>query len=497
MRRRQSRLGLRAAGITGARGGTTITGKPVHALPATAGAAAVFTRGQRLALLAGFALLVALRLPRTWTHGRFLDEEGTIFFAYGWHRPALDALFRSFGGYLNLAANGVALVDARLVQAGVLPLLYAPYFTMLAALGAQLVPAALLLTARGRWLASRWAVVAALLILAISAATEEVFLNVLHIQFHLALAAALILALDVPARRGTRLAYHAILFLAPLCGPGAIILAPFFALRALVERTAGRIAQAVALGAGTALQLLVFFQPSPARGAMLSPVELASLLFVRLVLLPFRGFSRANRLGTGMYESYAAGGSLWWWGAVALVAWFALLTVLALRDRRDAAAWLIVPALAIGLVSFGGGMIVASPRDWFSVGAGERYNYLPLLLSMLGLVALARRPSGIHRPVCIVLCVLMLVLSAKRYPKPIKELKSGPDWSIEVAKWQRDHDYHPLGWPADWPLDLSDRDRPCSPPARPGAGDTDPNYCESVWLARVMRHVRHVRSLRP
>lgn len=52
-----------------------------------AGARTVFGPRQRWALLAAFALLVALRLPAAWAHGRFQDEEATVFLAYAWHRP--------------------------------------------------------------------------------------------------------------------------------------------------------------------------------------------------------------------------------------------------------------------------------------------------------------------------------------------------------------------------------------------------------------------------
>jgi hypothetical protein len=456
------------------------------------GAGSVFTRWQRVALLAGFALLVILRLPHAWAQGRFLDEEGSIFFAYAWHRPAAEALLRSFGGYLNIGANGTTLLAARLVRAGYLPLEDAPYLTMVTALLFQLLPAVLILTGRARWLADRWAVLACLLILAVGPKTEEVFVNVLHIQFHLALCAALILALEIPRSLAARIGYGIMLVLAPLCGPGAIVLLPFFALRSLIDRDPARLAQTAVFAAGTALQMLLFFSPSPVRGHFLDPATLASIMFVRLAALPFCSASLANRLGRWIHASYSAGG-IGWWGAVAgSLAYFSALIGLAIRDRKDAAIWLIVPGLAIGAASFGGGMIAADPREWFSVGSGERYNFLPLTLLSFGLVALAMRPGGRYRRVCVGLCLLTVILGAIAYPKPLKELSRGPAWSDEVAAWRRDHD-HPLAvWPKAWSADLSDHDRPCSPPKLSGAAASDPSYCESVWLARVAPHMPKV-----
>jgi hypothetical protein len=458
----------------------------------TVGAGSVFTGWERLALLMGFALLVIFRLPHAWAQGRFLDEEGSIFFAYAWHRPAVEALFRPFGGYLNIGATGTTLLAARLVRAGYLPLEYAPYLTMVTALLFQLLPAALILTGRGRWLANRWAVLASLLILAVCPKTEEVFVNVLHIQFHLALCAALILALEIPRSRVARIGYGIMLLLAPLCGPGAIVLLPFFALRSLIDRDPARLAQTAVFAAGTALQMLLFFSPSPVRGHFLDPATLASIMFVRVAALPFCSASLANGLGRWIHASYSAGGVGWWAAVAGSMAYFGALIGLAIRDRRDAAIWLIVPGLAIAAASFGGGMIAADPREWFSVGSGERYNFLPLVLLSLGLVALAMRPGGRYRRVCVGLCFLMLALGAIAYPKPLKELSQGPAWSDEVAAWRRNHDYPLLVWPKAWSADLSDHDRPCSPLKLNGGASSDPSYCESVWLARVAQQIPKV-----
>lgn len=448
----------------------------------------MFSGRQRLALLLGVALLVVLRLPQAWAQGRFLDEEGTIFLGFAWHRPALQALFRSFAGYLNLGANATTLATARLVRAQIVPLELAPYVTMVTALLFQLLPALLLLSGRGGWLANRWAVLAALLMLAIGPMTEEVFVNTLHIQFHLALCSALILALDLPRRNAARAAYLAILFLTPLCGPVAVVLLPLFALRSLLERDPARRVQTLALAAGAAVQLLVFFTPSPVRGHFQDPATLSAILFIRLVVMPFLSPALANAVGQGTYASYHAAGAAWWFAAVAGTVYCFALLALALRDRRDAAGWLIVAGLGYAVASFGIGMIASDPSEWFSVGAGQRYNFLPLTLLSWGLVALAMRP-GPHRRACVALCALTLVWGAVFYPHPLVELSRGPAWAPQIAAWRGDHDRALVAWTEHWPVDLSDRDRPCSPPKQPGAAKTDPNYCESVWVAWVLHHV--------
>lgn len=469
---------------------TDETTAPVRATPLSAGpvidpptvSSRVFSRRAKLALLAGFLLLVAFRLPIAWQQGRFVGEEGTVFFAYAWHRPAMDALWRSFGGYLNIAANAVALLDARLVRANVIPLEWAPYLTMTVALLVQLLPAVILLTARDRWLADRRSVVAALLGIALMPRAEEVFLNILHIQFHLALCVALILAIDTPASRRARLGYALPLFLAPLCGPSAIVLLPFFVLRAWMERDRRRAEQAAILAAGTAIQLLFFFAPSPVRGHLLDPATLSAMAFVRLVVLPLGSVFAADKIGFATWSSYVAHGHGWWlsagFGALAL----GTLLAAALLNRRDAAPWLVAPGLALAVVSLGGGMIDGDMAMFFNPSWSARYNFLPLVLFYLALIAMARRWEGMRGKVATTFCYLVLLSGAASYGTPVRVLSSGAVWRDEVARWRHDRDYQLVTWPADWSVDLSNRDRPCGD--RMGADEADPSYCERNWNSR-------------
>jgi hypothetical protein len=452
------------------------------------GARAVFSRWQRGALLSAFALLVIFRLPNAWVHGRFLDEEGSVFFAYAWHHGWVDALFRPFAGYWNVGANATTLLVVKLVKGGVVSLEHAPYLTMLIALAVQLLPAILLLTGRAAWLASRVAVVAALLVVAIAPATEEVFLNVLHIQFQLALCTALILALDVPTGRTATIGTAAILFFAPLCGPAVIAFLPLFALRGWIDRDRARLCQIAALGMGAAIQLLFFYGANPMRGHMMDPRLVAVTSLTRLVVMPVLGLSSADRIGSWIDDSHADDEtSGWLWMAALAVLLFGALIVAALR-RRDAAIWLVLGGLGIAFASFGYGMVAIDVSDLFSVRAAERYNFLPLVLLGLALIVMAMREGSRSRWVFALLCLLFLREGAILYPDPIPEVSDGPSWPGEVAAWRRDH-AHPLAvWPPPMVADLSDVTRSCTPIGRDLARSTDPRYCESGWVAGYFRH---------
>jgi hypothetical protein len=453
------------------------------------GARTVFSIPQRVGLLTLFALIVVLRLPNTWVHGRFQDEEATVFLAYAWHYPWTEALFRPFAGYWNLGANATTVLVSQLVKNGVVPLERAPYLTMGMALASQLMPAVLILTGRAEWLANRFAVIAALLMIAIAPATEEIFFNVLHIQFHLALCVALILALDVPRRRIEKFGYGLLLLLAPLCGPAAIVTLPLFALRAAIDRDFGRIKQFAFLAAGSAVQLILFYGPNPMRGHFHEPGTIAAAMFVRMISLPALGIDLSYKIAGRIYESQSAGTAQWEWFATAAVIIFAGLIVIAVQ-RRDAAIWLLLSCLSIGAASLFG-MVIVKPIDLFSVFSGERYNFLPDVLLGLTLLVLATRPGLPGRSVYAALCMLMLFTGGLYYFEPLHSFANGPSWPTEVRAWRSNH-RHPLAvWPTPWAADLSDESRPCSPPGRDLARSTDPRYCESGWIAGFFRPDTH------
>jgi hypothetical protein len=439
----------------------------------------VFTTWQRCALLAAFALLLIMRLPAAWAHGRFQAEEGTVFLAYAWHFPWTEALFRSFAGYLNLGANAPAVLTVELVRSGILPLERAPYLTMGIALAFQLLPAVLILTGKAQWLQSRLATIAALLIIALAPASEEVFYNTLHIQFHLALCVALILALDVPAKWPSRIFNGTLLFLAPLCGPAAIVILPLFALRALIDRDRGRVGQFAMLAFGAAVQLMFFYGAAPFRHAP-DVRTMSAALFVRLVLLPLTGLELTNWAARDIWASQ----SLMWAAAGASIVVFSILAATAAR-RRDGTIWLVLAGLGVAAVSIRFGIFSADARNMLDVAIGERYNYLPMVLLGLSLIAAATQ-SGSARLVWVLLVLLVLFNSALDYRKVAYQWIDGPDWAAEVRVWRANRNYQLATWPRQWTVDLSDRTHPCSRPDIPQAQPAEPRYCEGGWLARYL-----------
>jgi hypothetical protein len=438
-----------------------------------------------LLILCGFALVIALRLPGTWAEGRFLDEEVTVFFAYAWNFGPVDALFRPFAGYWNLAANGSTLLLAEAVKADLISLEKAPYATMLTGLLFQLMPVALLLTGKAHWLPTQKARLMAAALVVMVPSTEEVFLNVMHIQFHMALSVAILLALKPPVTATGKTIYAIPLLLGPLSGPGAIVFLPLFCLRAYVDRDVGRAWQAGVLSFGAAIQLLIFYGASPVRGMPLEPVVLAAGLFVRLIALPLGGTLPTALLSLEVSRSQATNGHLVPVLAVAAVLTFSLLAWWTTR-KRDDARWLLAAALLVASISLGLGTVTradAASRAVLSGLNGVRYNFLPVALLSLAILALSMREAAWHTSLAKRLTVILLLVGAFSYPFKLPIYKEGPSWPAEVAAWRADPYYQLRAWPKALRADLSGQRFACPQKAAAPGDPTHPRYCESGWIS--------------
>ncbi len=402
------------------------------------------------ALLAAYAALLCLRMPEIIIKGRFWAEEGTVFFENAWKLPAMQALLTSYGGYLNLPANGAALAARWLM-----PLEWAPYLTISVALLIHLLAALILLTATDAWLRPRVTQIAGLFILLLAPQIDEGLLQTLHCQFQLTLCCGLILALDVASgwRQYFRLS---LLYLAPLCGAVPIVLIPLFVMRALIDRSKPRLFQAAALGGGAAIQLAFFFHSVPGRGYALHPFMALCVITLRYLEAPFLGVNVAevtakiirNELSQGRPPLLAA-------LPAALV--IIPLTILTLANRRARPAfWLF----ASGATIAAGTYIGAIGGAWAMLDAqgGERYVFVPQTLFGLTVLALAMTYSNWVSRAAIVTLVWLLVVGAYCYTHPWKVIANGPRWRHEIAAWRHDPTHVIQLWPAGWHMTLTPKD---------------------------------------
>ena len=393
------------------------------------------------AILMLYAALVLLRMPEIVLKGRFWAEEGTVFFTNAWTLDPMTALLMPVGGYLNIIANGATLLARWAV-----PLADAPYVTIAIGLVFQLVPPAILLTARDAWLRG-WPIrlCAAALLLFVPGA-DEIWLQTLHCQFELALACGLILALDVPQGR-RRVGYLAVLVLAPLCGPGAIALTPLLVLRASIDRSADRTMQLAALVGGSAVQMLCFFQLGSGRGYTLDPAILLAVVTAKNLMVPVIGLRSATGGVEALYRAAAS-------GHVPLAAIMAPPvvfggTLLAIwHTGHRAAFWLLAAAAAAALASYIGAL--DGTVLMIDVRAGARYAVVPLSLTALTFLAIGASGSAWVRWPARGLCLWLLMVGMRNYTAPWPPVRDGPVWRDQVALWQTEPGRALEIWPKPW-----------------------------------------------
>lgn len=402
---------------------------------------------ERLSYLAFFALLVAVRLPRVFLEGRFWAEEGRVHFENAWNMPWLDALLFSYAGYLNLTANAAGLL-ARYLP----PLWAAPYVSTGLALIIQCLPAVLILTSRLDWLRHRAVLVAALLLIATPPHSEEVWLNSICSQYHLTLSAGIILALE--SRGGlVGVLRLAVLLLATLSAPMSWVLAPLFALRAVLERSGPRVWQTLVVALGVAIQLIWFFAPTPGREVGISPTLFGAIVLAKQVIIPLVPTPLDSELiGLFARDLSMAGGPLWPLAVVAAL--FAVLAWGALRRPKEAPLWFLLTGAIIATGAYAGSL--GNKADLLVVLAGNRYAFGPQVLFGLTVLGLAVLLPGKARLWARAVVIWLLVVGMWGYfafAGP-GQVQSGPPWLPEVQKYQQDHNYRMKIWPPGWSMGL-------------------------------------------
>jgi hypothetical protein len=419
-------------------------------------------------ILFAFAVLVCARMPEILIKGRFWAEEGSVFFLHAWNEPPLQALLLSYGGYLNLGANAGA-VAARWI----IPLAYAPYLTIAIGLLFQLAPPLLLLTARDEWLRPLHVRLAGVVLILAVPGSEEIWLQTLHCQFQLMLSAGLIVGLATTGGWVGALRLL-LLFLAPLCGPGVIILVPLFLLRAAVERSPARALQVLVLAAGAAVQLAFFYVRVTDREYALHPILMLTIVATRNFAVPFLGPHFGQSIGDSLRSSLLAGHAPWVSVSLPIIVFGALGAVALRQGLRQPSIWLLAAsALTAVICYFGvlGGAINMVSADW-----GQRYVYVPQALLSLSLLAIAATrsphpvPAGratrpprsvIADPIVAVLWTAigwLIVVGALRYFLTWDVIGDGPAWRAEVSAWEADPSHSLQLWPTGWSVQLNRND---------------------------------------
>ena len=405
----------------------------------------------RVLLVLAFALLVAGRMPGLWPEGRLWAEEGKVYLFHAWHDPWYWALVKVHTGYMNLPASVGTTLGVHW-----LPLPRVPLLTLLIALLLQVIPAALLAAGRIAWLRDWWKLALALLLVAAVPLSGEVWLNTITSQFHVLLAVAIVLA--SPTMGGAGGAFQgAVLIAAPLCGPSAALLLPLFVARAVIDRSPSRLGQAVLMLPAVLLQVATALtHPEPARSVGLDIPLVLTAIAGKQVLLPLLGPGLANRLTVGLPDAFAAGHTPWtliatpllFYGALALGAW---------RCRDRPVRWLLAAAVILVVVSYFAALTPDTPRDLLYVWFGNRYAYVPTVLTGLALLGIAATGLGATRAFAGIMVAWLLLTGTAYYLRIDPAFARGPSWGDEVRRWRTDPSSPLAIWPSGWHVRLEPR----------------------------------------
>ncbi len=313
------------------------------------------------------------RRPEAFLHPQFFAEDGRIFFL-GAHSEGLRSLWVPYAGYFHAYARALALLFSPLPPL-VLPALYlvgnvaAVLFAVLRCLSPRL-PFAL------------WVRTGMALTLTLAPHENEVFHTLTNAHWILDVVLVLGLLMEAPTTRRETLGDAAVLVVASLSGPFALIFAPLYAMKLLVERTRHAAWQGGLVAVCAALTIP--FVESTKRGG---PVGAAQLAEAARAIAGVAGRAFVGKWGRPPPELPLS--------TALLVLGAVLLAVAVLVDAWRSRVWApVFPLLAAGLV-FGAALWAhrgdPGPLTW----GAARYLYIPMTCLFWSLLLVApRNPVG-------------------------------------------------------------------------------------------------------
>lgn len=424
---------------------------------------------------AGFILL---RVPATICQPRFWAEEGSIYFAGAWNNGFIEGLTGTYGlGYYAAWANLAATASAYL-----LPLEWAPAGTMFASLMAQLIPIGIICFSGSEFWRKPSAKILAVAFILFTRLSGEIWLNTITSQFHLSLAAFLLLmepAADATPQR--RWIYRIILLLCGTTGVTSIFLGPIFYYLAFRDKDRERWVQCGILTACAIMQMAIVLS-GPMIGnrfSGLSAFTYAAILCTKNLALPFIGISGAQKTAeylTHIKETQSLGVQNLIGIALLLVIilfWSFWIAQLPRRSRVVFAGGLVL----LSGMSF---LSMLSPKwDAVSAEAAARYSYATNVIECLCILSCFtfwKEQKTARKTV-----VLAALFSASAALGGLLDYRATafistdcPPWRSEVEIWRRDPN-HPLNiWP-NWVVHL--RQHPPKPePQNSPAKNGEPSH---------------------
>lgn len=325
--------------------------------------------------------LVITRRPDAVTHAQFWAEDGPYYFANVYNHGLLTTLATPQAGYFQT----FPVLAARVAE--FVSLAHAPLVMNVLALAAQVLPVGLLLSRRAVTISPNVWVRALLAFVYLALPVGEINVTAVNAQWHLAVAALIVLLLAPPQHPLGRWFDGAILLACGLTGPFCLILAPLAWVRrhragpASVTTWEAALLTACAVLQSAALLIVshhppagVAVEPRPSPGLGATPTLIVKLVGGRLLLGAVVGQANGLRAPLALQ-------------LIAMVAAGVVLVLIARAGRDE-----LRLAVAFGVVLFAASLLAPSaPTPAWRIlastsAATPRYYFIPQLVVLAVLV---------------------------------------------------------------------------------------------------------------
>lgn len=396
--------------------------------------------------LALCALIIALRKRGSFLNAQFWAEDGLIWFQQAYDNGFWRTIFEPYSGTISVVTRMAGYLATQV------PLLYAPLLFNVAALLGHLLPVLIINSARFRHIV-RYRVIALLASLMYVCVTNagEVFLNLANIQWHLGVAAFLVLISAAPKRLIGKIFDTAVLVATGLTGPLSITLVPVAFVIWWRNRTASSLRNFTIIAATALVQVFSLLVLAPGERGGSTPMSI-----VNLIKMWVGQIFTAGTIGEQYIYTF--------YSNISLYVVFAIGVAIIIYAVRKGPSWIRyawIFALTLFTLTVPSLHPVNNTDVWAlltQMGAGRRYWYIIILawLATLLWTALAAR-NMLMRTVCGLLMLLFVFVGVpgswkippwpdknyRHYVHEFNKLKTGqkmvipinPDgWAIHVRK---------------------------------------------------------------
>lgn len=386
--------------------------------------------GFQVSILILCASFILLKNPYLATHPRIWAEEGVIYLSYAFNHSFWDALWAPHLGYFSLTPNLATAIAAHCFD-----IYNAPWVTCSIALLVMLIPISLIVFGNfSFWNSPLKKVICCLLLIGLT--ESEVWLNTITSQFHLGIAAFIIL-LESPAEGNSkRILYMIILMIAGLTGPLACFILPVYLYKLYKVKNKYFLILMLTLFFGTCFQLYSIVQSSAQEAIHHSRFSGFNLeRFARSYLSEFFGILRAMP-PNGNARKYTA----------ALIFCYVVYILIDSRKRnKDEVKYFYLSFIFSSVLT-----LLCAVN---SLGA-PRYGFMPVfILTMLIVGDITTNAEIIPKfryYISLLIIVVVSVSSVFYYQDDRNKDYVGAAWATQINTWKKNHSYLIRVYPQKW-----------------------------------------------